>query len=205
MAIGAAVCLLAFLFLHLGNEVREGETAGFDDFFLQAAQALRLGHPWAADVMRDLSGLGSTLVLTLFSVGVCGYLWLISARSTAAVVATSIGSAALGVEVLKLLFARVRPDVAYAQFAASGLSFPSGHTSMSAVVFMTFGALLARMHERRAERIYIVIAAIVLTVLIGMSRAGLGVHWATDVIGGWAFGAAGAAVWLLVARRLDPS
>ena len=195
--------MLAWAFLHLGAEVTEGETRSFDTYFLHAAQGLRAAHPWLAEVMRDLSGLGSTVSLALLTLGACGYLALTSARMTAAIVAMSIGTAAASVELLKASFGRLRPDASFAQFAASGLSFPSGHSSMSAVVFLTLGALLARTHVRLFERCYILGVAALLTLLVGVSRAALGVHWATDVLGGWAFGTAWATAWLLVASRLE--
>ena len=122
---------------------------------------------------------------------------------TAAIVAVSIGTAAASVELMKTGFGRLRPDASFAQFAATGLSFPSGHSSMSAVVFLTLGVLLARTHARRSERFYILGVAALLTLLVGVSRAALGVHWATDVIGGWAFGTAWATGWLLIASRLE--
>lgn len=199
----SAASLLAWMFLHLGGEVREGETRTFDTYFLHAAQGLRAAHPWVAEIMRDLSGLGSTVSLALLTLGACGYLAMTSLRMTAAIVAASIVTAAASVELLKAGFGRLRPDAAFAQFAANGLSFPSGHSSMSAVVFLTLGALLARTHARLSERCYILGAAALLTLLIGISRAALGVHWATDVLGGWAFGTAWATAWLLVASRLE--
>jgi undecaprenyl-diphosphatase len=71
---------------------------------------------------------------------------------------------------------------------------------MSAIAFLTMGALIAATRRRTRERIYILLVAGLLTLLVGISRVALGVHWATDVMGGWAFGAAWAVVWLLVAR-----
>jgi undecaprenyl-diphosphatase len=199
---GLAVLSLAVLFVVLADEVREGGTRGFDTALLHAAQTLRAGHPWFAEVMRDLSGLGSSVVLAVFTVAACGYLLLIGARTMAALVALSVGSAALLVSLLKPVFGRLRPGAVFAEFLASGLSFPSGHASMSAVVFLTFGALLASRRGRLGERCYIMGAAAGLTLLVGLSRIALGVHWATDVLGGWAFGTAWALLWLLVARRL---
>jgi undecaprenyl-diphosphatase len=73
---------------------------------------------------------------------------------------------------------------------------------MSAIVFLTVGALLASTRERTAERLYILGSAILLTLLVGMSRAGLGVHWASDVLGGWAFGCAWALLWLMAAHQM---
>jgi undecaprenyl-diphosphatase len=73
---------------------------------------------------------------------------------------------------------------------------------MSAIAFLTMGALIAATQRRHRERIYILLIAALLTLLVGLSRVALGVHWATDVMGGWAFGAAWAVLWLQVARLL---
>jgi undecaprenyl-diphosphatase len=100
-------------------------------------------------------------------------------------------------------FARVRPDAQFAQFVADGASYPSGHSSMAAVVYLTLGALIARMHRRRIEKAYILGAAASLALLVGISRAAMGVHWATDVAGGWALGIAWAAACMFTVRWAD--
>jgi undecaprenyl-diphosphatase len=202
-----AVLLLAAAFALLASEVGEGETQDFDHALLLNAQAWRAAHPWFAEIMRDLSGLGSTVAMTLYTVATCGYLLLSRRYLNALLIAASIGSASLLVGVLKTAFGRGRPDIAFAELVQSGLSFPSGHASMSAVVFLTLGALLADTHARQCERLYIVSAAALLALMVGISRVALGVHWATDVLGGWAFGTAWAIAWLLLvhtrrARRL---
>ena len=193
---------LALLFIVLAGEVREGDTRFFDMQLLLRAQELRAGYPWLAEVMRDLSGLGSTVVLTLVTVATVGYLALVSQRTTAVLVATSVSSGTVLVSVFKAAFGRIRPNLAYAELATSGLSFPSGHASMSAIVFLTIAALLASSHTRVSERTYILVTAGLTTFLVGLSRVALGVHYATDVIGGWAFGSAWAIVWLLLARHI---
>ena len=202
LSIGFVAALLVFLFVYLGGEVVEGDTHTFDMRLLLEAQSLRLGHPWVAEIMRDLSGLGSTTVLTLFTVAIAGYLALLSAQTTALLIATSVVSGSVLVGMFKAVFGRLRPDVAYAVLVAPGLSFPSGHATMSAIVFLTAGALLASTRSRLAERIYILLSAALVTALVGLSRVALGVHWATDVLGGWAFGAAWAIVWLLIAQKI---
>lgn len=201
---GLAALLFTLAFAHLGSEVVEGETRSFDTALLRGAQALRLGHPWLAEVMRDLSGLGSLTVLTLFTLTTTFYLALVSTRAMAGLVAGSVVTGALLVEILKAGFGRLRPDALFAELVAPGLSFPSGHAGISAIVFLTLGALLASSRTHPAERIYILVAAALMTLLVGVSRVALGVHWATDVLGGWAFGCAWALVWLLVARRIGP-
>jgi undecaprenyl-diphosphatase len=202
LLIGLAAALLALAFVLLGSEIVEGDTRSFDMHFLRSAQSLRANHPWVAEVMRDLSGLGSTTVLALFTLATVGYLVLVSSRTTALLVASSVITGAVLVSVFKAAFGRLRPDSTFAELVAPGLSFPSGHASMSAIVFLTLGALVASTRTRLVERTYILATASLMTLLVGVSRVALGVHWATDVLGGWAFGAAWATVWLLLARRL---
>jgi undecaprenyl-diphosphatase len=202
LLVGLVAVLLLLAFVVGGAEVMEGDTRSFDQYLLQGAQSVRAGHPWLASIMRDFSGLGSTAMLTLFTVVTVGYLALVSAKVTALLVATSVITGAFFVQFLKAGFGRLRPDASFAEMVATGLSFPSGHTSMSAIVFLTLGALIARTRSRAPERLYILAAAALMALLVGISRVLLGVHWATDVLGGWAFGAAWAMAWLLLARYL---
>ena len=195
-------CVLAMLaFVYFGGEVMEGDTRSFDNRLL-IAQAARSDRPWLVGVLQDLSALGSTTVLTLFTVVAVGYLTMVSSRSTGLLVAASTISAALVVAISKAAFARARPEAALAELVVPGLSFPSGHASISAVVFLTVGALVASTRSRTSERTYVLGAAALMTLLVGASRVALGVHWATDVVGGWALGAVWASAWLLVARWL---
>ena len=195
---------IAALFLHLGSEVAEGETRVFDEYVLYGAKAARSAHPWITEVMRDLSGIGGTVTLLLATIASCGYLALTASRTRAMTVALSIVGAEIAVESFKAVFDRSRPDAPLAEFSVTGLSFPSGHSSMSAVVFLTLGALIAYGHVHPLQRWYIMGVAVTATVLVGLSRAALGVHWATDVLGGWAFGAAWAAATFMLVARLDP-
>ena len=191
----AVLSTLAFVLL--AGEVVEGDTRAFDVLLLHEAQALQAAHPQWFEAMRDFSGLGSTVVLTLLTATTVGYLALVSLRTSALLVAASTLSGALCVRAFKLAFGRARPDTAYAELVTTTLSFPSGHATMSAVVFLTLGALVANTRTRWVERLYILGAAAAMTLLVGISRVALGVHWATDVLAGWAFGSAWAIAWLL--------
>ena len=200
LLVGLAAALLAWVFVHLGSEMAEGDTRAVDLAILRAMQDVRDGHPWVAAVMRDLSGLGSTAVLTLFTAITIGYLALVSVRRMAGLVALAVITGAVGISLLKGVFARVRPGAAFAEVVVPGMSFPSGHAGMSAIVFLTLGALLASTRSRAVERAYILAVAAFMTLLVGLSRAALGVHWATDVLAGWAYGFGWALCWLLLAR-----
>lgn len=199
---GAFVAAMAFVFLKLGSEVLEGETQGFDQRVWLLAQTLNSQFPLLTLIMRDLTSLGSTAVMTLITAVTVVYLALVGSRRMAALVLSAMLSGSALVIATKGLFGRARPDLTLTDLVVSGLSFPSGHTSMSAIAFLTMGALIAATQRRTRERIYILLIAGLLTLLVGLSRIALGVHWATDVMGGWAFGAAWAVLWLQVARLL---
>lgn len=199
---GLVVVLLVWAFIEISGEMVEGDTGAFDTSILRGAQSLRTGRPWVAEVMRDLSGLGSTAVLTLLTLITVGYLVVVRAPATALLVAAAVIAGSAAINLLKAQFGRPRPDRTFAELLAPGMSFPSGHAAMSAIVFLTLGALLASTRGRAREQVYILAMATLMTVLVGMSRIALGVHWATDVLAGWAFGTAWALIWLLVARRL---
>ena len=82
-------------------------------------------------------------------------------------------------------------------------SFPSGHATLSAITYLTLGALLARVQTRRALKAFSLGVAITLTALVGVSRVYLGVHWPTDVLAGWCLGGAWAITCWLVAAWLQ--
>ena len=110
-------------------------------------------------------------------------------------------SAAGGVligQTMKWAYARPRPDLVPHGAEVFTASFPSGHSMMSAVVYLTLGSLLARSQTNRAVKTYVLATAVLLTVLVGVSRVYLGVHWPTDVLAGWALGGVWALICLLV-------
>jgi undecaprenyl-diphosphatase len=83
------------------------------------------------------------------------------------------------------------------------LSFPSGHALTSAAVFLTLGALLMRVAQRRLVRFYCMAVAIMATLLVGATRVYLGVHYPTDVLAGWLIGGSWALFCWLLERSLE--
>nr|WP_276510037.1 phosphatase PAP2 family protein [Niveibacterium umoris] len=116
---------------------------------------------------------------------------------TAAFVAAATVSGAVASLLLKSAFARPRPDLVPHATTVFTASFPSGHAMLSAVVYLTLGALLARITYGWWQKRYLMVLAVSLTAMIGASRVYLGVHWPSDVLAGWALGAAWAlACWI---------
>ncbi len=157
-----------------------------------------IGPPWVLSVMRDITALGSVVVLALLVGLVLGLLVLKQRRRTALLILfATVGGSSLGTG-FKTLFARERPTEVSHLMHVSSRSFPSGHSMMSSVVYLTLGALLGQTMARRREKIYLIGAAVFVTVIVGVSRVFLGVHYPTDVIAGWAAGTAWALLcWML--------
>ena len=198
-----AATLLGFALI--SDEVVEGETHAFDHAVLLQLRAAGnpddpVGPRWVEAAARDVTSLGGIPVLTLVSLIVAGYLLIDRRYSAALLVVVSVGGGMLLNAGLKAGFDRPRPDLVAHAVEVHTLSFPSGHAMLSAVTYLTLGALLARTPTRRRQSVYVLAVAVLLTLLIGVSRVYLGVHWPTDVLAGWCVGAAWAmGCWLAIA------
>lgn len=205
LIVGASILVLLAAFLKLGSEVAELEFDAFDRAVLaslRGADGTPVGPPWLARSMLDITALGSGTVATIVTTIAVLSLVLARRRALALIVAVaSIGG--WGVMALsKGFYARPRPDATLAIDLATGLSFPSGHTIAATAVYLTIGSVLARAIEPRVQRIYILSVAAALAVVVGFSRVYLGVHYPTDVLGGWLVGGAWALLWGAVAAAL---
>jgi undecaprenyl-diphosphatase len=193
-------------FVEVADEVTEGESQAFDRAVFMAlrdAEGQARGPNWIGEFMRDITALGSTGVLAGLVLLVAGYLWLDRRRPVAIFVVASTTTGALVSFALKAIFARPRPDLVTPAVEVFSKSFPSGHSAMSAMVYLTLGVLLSRVQDTRATKLFLLASAGVITLLVGTSRAFLGVHWPTDVAAGWALGSAWAAASWLVFDRWD--
>jgi undecaprenyl-diphosphatase len=188
--------------------VGEGETQSVDRTVMLALRnpsdvSDPIGPALLEEMFRDLTALGGVAVLTLLVLGVVGYCVLIRKPRAALFVGVSVLGALALSTLLKNLFDRPRPDIVPHLSEVLTSSFPSGHSMLSAAVYLTLGALLARLHSQLVIKAYFLLSACVLTLLIGVSRVYVGVHWPTDVVAGWAAGAAWAALCWLAARGLQ--
>jgi undecaprenyl-diphosphatase len=204
----AIVVASVWLFANLADEVIEGDTRPFDERVLLMLRdaddpATPIGPAWLAEMARDMTALGGTAVLVLMIAAVCGFLWLTAKHGAMwLVLASTLGGLLLS-SLLKYFFARPRPDIVPHLVDVHDASFPSGHSMMSAVVYLTLGALLARLVARPLVKFYFLAVACLLTGLVGASRIYLGVHYPTDVLAGWLAGLVWAALCWLVARWLQ--
>ena len=203
-----AFLLLLVVFMKLASEVLEGETQGFDRRILLALRSPdNLSHPigpaWMVGAALDITSLGSATVLGLAVFAVAGFLLLQGLwRRALFVTVASLGGWFLN-GALKQLFQRPRPDVVPHLREVMSMSFPSGHALQSAVVYLTLGALLMHIAERRLTKLYCMTLAMLATVLVGASRVYLGVHYPTDVLAGWLIGLSWALLCWMIERSLE--
>ena len=202
------VAAALFGFTGLAGEALEGETLHLDQAILLALRdpadlATPIGPPWLREVARDVTGLGGAAVLTFATLAVAGYLLLARKRGAALLVLLSVGGGTLVSTLLKMAYDRPRPDVVPHAVEVTSASFPSGHAMLSAVTYLTLGALLVRIEARWRLRCYVLALCILVTLMVGASRVYLGVHWPTDVLGGWCLGAAWALLCSLLALELQ--
>jgi len=210
----AAASLLAFG--HIAEDVLEGDSTRFDQAALLALRnsadpADPLGPTWLEEAARDITALGSYAVLGIIFFAVVAYLLLMRRRAAALWVTVAVGGGVLLSNVLKHSFDRPRPDFVAHMARVFTSSFPSGHAMLSAVTFLTLGVLLASIYNSWRLKVFFLSLAIFLTVMVGVSRIYLGVHYPTDVLAGWCMGAGWAAIcwtvfhWLQQRGAVEPA
>jgi len=209
LVVGIGVCLLLWGFLALASEVMEGDTTALDTTILRALRkagdpSRTIGPAWLQGALLDLTAIGGPTVLWLVVLSVVGFLLLQARYRTALVVMATAASGDVVNLVLKNVFLRPRPDVVPHLRDVSGTtSFPSGHAMESAIIYLTLGAMLMQLAERRVTKIYCIGLAVFLTLVVGITRVFLGVHYPTDVVAGWMFGFFWASLCWIVAKRFE--
>jgi undecaprenyl-diphosphatase len=192
------------VFVEIADDMTEADGQSFDRqvLGLMRPYADDPGRPWGPwwlkEAAADLTSLGGISVLGLFALIVV--LFLLSQRkwlSSLLLVLGLAGGVALS-EGLKAVFERERPPQALQAVETINASFPSGHALLSTVFYLTLGVMLTRAFPRRRLKAYVLGCAVVIALLIGLTRIYLGAHWASDVFAGWSVGAAWSmALWLV--------
>ena len=196
------ICVL--IFLETGDAISEGKTRDFDlsviESFRMKDDLTKPDSPiWVTEFMTDITALGGGYILTILSIFVLIFLILQKHYDAFWLLLAAIAGGTLISLGLKEIYGRDRPDLALRLVNVTDFSFPSGHSMMSAVLYLTQAAIVARFQRTKKIRIFILSAALFLTLIIGFSRVYLGVHYPTDVIGGWTIGLAWACLCWCVA------
>ncbi len=200
LIVWAAAAGALWAFVNVAGEMREGETTAIDRRLLLDLRSP--GHPadpigprWFEESMRDVTALGGVTFLTLLTITAIASLLFHGKRRQALVFAATMLAAQVSSGMLKGYFDRPRPTLVPHGSYVYSQSFPSGHSTLSAAAFLTLAAVLSSLERTRRAKIFDVTLAIAITVSVGFSRVYLGVHWPTDVLGGWALGS----MWALAA------
>jgi undecaprenyl-diphosphatase len=192
------------LFGHIVHAIARGQEWSLDRRILLALRKpgepqVPIGPLWMEQSAIDISALGGFTLMWLLSAALIGLYLLTQHALEAGLFAVSvIGSSLLNAGV-KRLIARPRPFVVPHLANVANGSFPSGHAMLSATAYLTLAVLTSHAMPHETDRIYVVAVTMLFVLAIGLSRIYLGVHWPSDVLGGWCLGA----VWALAFSAID--
>lgn len=209
--LGGAVAVWGFF--SVASEVTEGDTAAMDQrllLMLRRPGTLSdpIGPRWLEESMRDVTALGGFTFLTLATIVAVLLFSFHGKRRQAWILAGAVLAAQVSSEVLKTFYDRPRPSLVPHGSYVYTQSFPSGHSTLSATVFLTLATLIASVETRASTKVLIYVLAVLTTIAVGFSRVYLGVHWPSDVLAGWSLGATWAfGAWIVLEwmRRRDVS
>ncbi len=200
----ALIVVSGWLLIELADEVLEGDAQRYDEWVLRQLRSAEdpsrpIGPAWFEAAWRDVTALGGAAVLTLVTLACAGYLLIARRYRTLVALAVVVVGGVVLTFAMKALFARSRPEYAAGMKDVVSASFPSGHSMLSAVVYLTLGALFARTTGVLRYKLYFLGLGLIATLLVGFSRIYLGVHYPTDVLAGWSAGLTWALLcWLVV-------
>jgi undecaprenyl-diphosphatase len=192
---GFAIAVLAALFFAaLAHAVVQGRTRSFD---LAVRSTI---HSWATprftEAMSAVTQLGSTTILLPLGAILVWRLYVAGRLRAAVLLAITALGAQVFDQALKFEFRRPRPEVFFGLAQPGTYSFPSGHSLTSCCFYGVLAAILTAGAMSRGRRILIWAVAAAITLSVGFSRVYLGVHYPTDVLGGYAV----AVVWVAMVR-----
>lgn len=185
----------AFGFVGLAIYIAAGNSFAFDSRLMLLLRdatdaSVPIGPPWLREMMRDLTalgsfiGLGTATVIAMLTLRLCGH------RALALGLVVNVLAAVAASTFLKTAIGRERPDIVEHAALTFTASFPSGHAFLSAVVLLSIASFVG-IASRRADIARLCLwVAWILMIAIGLSRIYLGVHWPSDVLGGWCLGVA---------------
>lgn len=201
----AMFVLFAWGFVEIADKLAEKNSLDFDERIIHmlrnSGYFSSVSKPtWLQSAVRDITSLGGFTVLAIVVVISGGCFVLKQNYASAVHLSAVLALGSLLSNFLKVAFSRPRPDIEHTVYVVS-YGFPSGHAMLSASVYLTLGMILAEMQARRRIKIYLLTISVILTLLVGISRVCLGVHYPTDIMAGWLSGTVWALVCFMIAQR----
>ncbi|MCA1058503.1 phosphatase PAP2 family protein [Rossellomorea aquimaris] len=183
------VCLMVFTwgFVSIVEEWKENEIARFDNGVFDIVRGTI--SPKLTEIMTSITFLGGIKGITVFTVCVVLILLFMKKYPLALFVSITIVTGAGFNGLLKWIFKRERPDIE-ALIQQGGYSFPSGHSMSSFIFYGSLAFILFRASDRKRYKWASVMVVATLVLLIGLSRVYLGVHYPSDILGGFTAGGA---------------
>jgi membrane-associated phospholipid phosphatase len=187
----------------LDDVLEPSEIARFDQPIVRFIVENRVA--WLTLAMKGITQLGRSEVVSIVMVAAGFYFHRQTGRWRSMLLLSSASVGALILDLAaKVAIALPRPPEAWMAVQAYGYGFPSGHTTLSAM-YITLAHFIARLQDHWRTKVFIYAAGITISFLIGVSRVYLGVHWPTDVIGGWALAAAWIGILLMTTSAVEAS
>lgn len=205
----AAITFAGYLtFAMTAIAVEAGMTESLDRAILLALRSSEdpadaWGPPVFEQTAAEITALGGYPILTVIAILVMCSLWLVQKRGAAVFLALALIGGSILSSGLKQLFSRIRPDLVEHMDRTFTSSFPSGHATLSMLTLLTLAAIVVRFVPHHGMRVFAILAAFLLALVIGASRVYLGVHWPSDVVAGWSLGIGWAGSCWLVAHYLS--
>lgn len=162
-----------------------------------------VGPAWFEEMMAEYSALGGYAILVMTILIVSAGLMLTGRGPLALFLVVAFASGSAVSTILKLMIERPRPDLVEHFDRTFTASFPSGHAMISMLAFLTLASVVVRLCATRALRVFVLVTALAVAVLVGVSRIYLGVHWPSDVAAGWCLGVSWACASWLAADYLE--
>ena len=186
------VILLLALLVFAGMMATGGPGTAFDERYHRLLYAGN--NPMLVRNAQLLTEVGAWYVLIPATV-LAGIVLFIRRRMRVALLLVMVFGGRLLVELAKILTDRQRPGISPHLEAVHSMSFPSGHTANATITWLAIALLIPVPHRLRPILVGVGLAV---ALQVGWSRVALGVHWPSDVIGGWGFGLA----WVILCMRL---
>lgn len=183
----------AIAFGYIATAVGNKSIAHFDTAVIGFVQGLEA--PWLTSIMKVFTWIGSGYVVALIAlIGFMVLYFVLRYRHQAFLLISVIAGSVLLNSVLKLYFRRERPEI-HRIMDANGFSFPSGHTMMAFALYAIIAYIAWRNVKKTMSRVVLVLFTAFMIIMIGTSRIYLGVHYPSDIVGGFA----ASALWVTIA------
>lgn len=169
-------------FAFIARSIRLESISSFDDpivDFIQGAEA-----PWLTTIMRMFTDIGSTTAVILLGIIALALLLLKKHRQQAVLFVIALAGTGILNQTLKFIFKRDRPDI-NRLIDIGGYSFPSGHTMIAFSLYTILAYIIWRNLKNSWGRIVILVLAVFMIIMIAVSRIYLGVHFPSDIVGGF--------------------